>query len=762
MAKSPMDGRRVRPAAGRVRGIVAAISAACLATASVAAFAETDQSDQQDKQGSAADADALPMPLCTAGILASKQGADALGMYDVGGGQALIDWTDAASAKDCAKASGAGLRLDVAGVSMGLAQVGQNPLVVYNFTGGVREFGVKLLEPGICESYDSNVSPLKLALEDTNTADLVFYGIESLRYSLISGGVEPVLTEGEFGPLLRCHAVTAANAPLPRTDGLFDGGFERSADLRVEFLDAQGNVLAATGNDQFIQQPTAFVNGITYQVRVTNDGDGPATDVRVREFAPLAAGSITPKVSLSGCGPTSTGSAVYCPGGDGLLYDDIETLAAGASQTYTVTRKADASGARTSVAVFSDPDETIDRTLVNNARSLRINLINNQAPVAVGSIANLSKAEGESLNIATAANFSDPENATLSYSATGLPAGISINAGTGLITGVLGFNSHAVYNVTVTASDGSLSVDQSFTLTVTDANGAPQIAAALDDVTRSEGQLVNIQTAPGFSDPDGDALVYTITGLPGDTPVYDPATGQIFYMLDSTSSGVHEVTVSVSDGTASEEQTFTLTVTNVNADPTLVAPIADQLSEEAEAVSLDISGNFADTDEDDTLTFSISAGALPPGLTLSNEGVIEGDVSHTGAGSYSVTITADDGNGGTVSAPAFDWEVSEENADPETTGTISAQSGTEGVLLIISEAQIEKFSDPDGDTLSYSVSGLPAGLGMPNGASGDASIAGVPGAGTAAGSPYVVTVTAEDPDGATVALQFNLTIAPPP
>src|SRR5690606_14737463 len=144
---------------------------------------------------------------------------------------------------------------------------------------------------------------------------------------------------------------------------------------------------------------------------------------------------------------------------------------------------------------------------------------------------------------------------------------------------------------------------------------------------------------------------------------------------------------------------------------------------------------------DDTLTFSVTAGALPPGLTLSAAGVISGDISHTGVGSYSVTITANDGNGGTVSAPAFDWEVSEENAAPVAVGSIAPQAGTEGVFQIISEAQIEKFSDPDGDTLTYSVSGLPAGLTMPNGAIGDASIGGAPGPGTAAGSPYIVTVT---------------------
>ena len=757
MAKSPIDGSRVRLAAGRVRGIAVAVSAACLATAHFAAFAQIKQP--------VGDAELL-VPLCTDGTLSAKSGEDALGLYALGGGQHMVDWTDADSAKNCAKGTPAGLRLNVDNVSLGLAKIGVNPpLVVYSFSGGVRQFQVTLQEPAICESYATEITPLKMALSDTNADALQFNGVESLSYSLASGGIAPILTQAAHGPFLRCHAVTAPNAALPNSNSLFDGGFESSSDLRVEFLDAQGVLLAATSNDQFVQQPIAFPNGITYQVRVTNAGDGPATGVRVREFAPLDDGSITPKVDLSGCGPNPVGSELYCSGGNGLLFTDIATLQPGASQVYTLTRKALATGALTSVAAFSNPETTSERAVANNARSLRINLINNQAPQAVGSIANLSKAEGESLNIATAANFSDPEGATLTYSATNLPAGISINTGTGLITGLLGFNTHAVYNVVVTANDGSLTVNQPFTLTVTDANGAPTVAAALPDVTRSEGQLLNIQTASGFIDPDGDALVYTITGLPG-SPVYDPATGQIFYSLDSTSAGVHEVTVSVTDGNLTADQTFTLTVNNVNETPTIALAIEDQSSEEGQNVSLDIAGNFADSDEDDTLTFSVTAGALPPGLTLSPAGLISGDISHTGVGSYSVTITANDGNGGTVSAPAFDWEVSQENAPPVAVGSISAQTATEGAVKIISHATINKFSDPDDVNLIFSVDGLPAGLEMPDGANGDASIAGIPGPGTAGAGPgpngeYEVTVTAEDSGGQTATQEFLLTINAP-
>lgn len=755
MAKSPIDGRRAPLAVGRVRGIAVAVTAACLATAHLVAVADT-------KPG--ADSAALPVPLCTAGTVSAKAGEDALGLYAIGGGQHMVEWTDAENAKNCEKGTLGGLRLQVDDVSLGLAKIGQTPIVVYNFSAGGRQVHVSLQEPAICESYATDNTPLRLSIDDTNDDGLLFYGVESLRYSLASGALAPVLTQAEYGPYLRCHAVTAANAPLPDDNSLFNGNFESTSDLRVEFLDAQGVVLDATGNDQFVNQPVAFADGITYQVRITNTGEGPATGIRVREFAPLNEGTISPKATLSGCGPNPTGSAPYCVGGTGLLQDDIPTLNPGASQVYSLTRKALTSGAITSVAAFSNPNTTAERKVADNARSLRINLINNQPPQAVGSIANVAVAEGESLNIATAANFLDPEGATLSYSAGGLPPGTSINAGSGVITGLLGFMTHGEYDIVVTANDGSLSVNQAFTLTVIDANGAPLVAAALPDVMRSEGQQLEIATAQGFSDPDSDLLSYSVTGLPAEyANFYSSATGNIFVpQLSSTSAGIYEVTVTASDGELTAQQTFTLTILNVNAAPTVAQAIADQDSDEGEAISLDVSSNFVDTDQDDTLTFSVSAGALPPGLSLSAAGLISGDISHTGFGSYAVTITADDGNGGTVSAPSFDWDVAQVNVAPVAVGSIAPQSGTEGDNFATNgEVEIEPaFFDPDGDDLTYSVAGLPAGLSMPFGMFGNPSITGIPGPGTA--GEYEVTVTAEDAGGLTVDQVFTLTIDPPP
>jgi hypothetical protein len=79
---------------------------------------------------------------------------------------------------------------------------------------------------------------------------------------------------------------------------------------------------------------------------------------------------------------------------------------------------------------------------------------------------------------------SDPEGLPITFSATGLPAGLTLNTNTGFISGTP--TAASIYSVTVTVSDGVLSTSQSFTWTTT--SSAPSAAKLL----RPSGTLTTL------------------------------------------------------------------------------------------------------------------------------------------------------------------------------------------------------------------------------------------------------------------------------
>jgi hypothetical protein len=159
-----------------------------------------------------------------------------------------------------------------------------------------------------------------------------------------------------------------------------------------------------------------------------------------------------------------------------------------------------------------------------------------------------------------------------------------------------------------------------------------------------------------------------------------------------------------------------------------------QSGTEGSSVSLQIVVTDADGD-----TLAYSASGLPGGLSIdATTGLISGTLaagSATGS-PYNVSVTVSDGQAS--SNVGFSWTVLPAASNtPPTVENPGAQSDTEGSSVAL---QINA-SDADGDTLSYSASGLPGGLSI-NATSG--LISGTLAAGTAAASPYTVIVTVGD------------------
>lgn len=91
------------------------------------------------------------------------------------------------------------------------------------------------------------------------------------------------------------------------------------------------------------------------------------------------------------------------------------------------------------------------------------------APLTLTAPGNQTSSTGEVVSLQLSAT--DPAGGTIVYSASGLPGGITINAATGLISGTVTAAIGTVSNVTVTATAGGATDSKSFTWTITQPQG---------------------------------------------------------------------------------------------------------------------------------------------------------------------------------------------------------------------------------------------------------------------------------------------------
>jgi hypothetical protein len=426
-------------------------------------------------------------------------------------------------------------------------------------------------------------------------------------------------------------------------------------------------------------------------------------------------------------GDSVTYSAVGLPkglsiSGSGLISGTVDTFAStggvnGSGTYYVTVVAADGHGGSTSTSfnwLITHTD--VGPTLANPG--------------------NQSSIEGDSPWFLLSA--SDPDGDPLTYGATGLPPGVTVDPQTGQVSGMISYTAAAnsPYTVTATATDGSVVASQTFTWTVQ--NGPPSVTYP-GNQRNAQGDTVSLQIMA--DDPHNSPLTYSATGLPPGLGI-NTTTGLISGMISLTAAtgSPYTVTVQASNGSQTAPQTFTWTVTHV-----AVNNPGNRTNDAGTTVSLQIQ---ARDNDGDPLTYG--ATGLPPGLSIaSGTGLISGTLaSNAYNGSpYTVMVTASDSTNS--DKQTFTWTVTHStfNNPPVITNPGNQTSNEDDTISLAIQA-----SDPEGDQLTYSATGLPSGLSI------DATTGIITGEiddDAFSTSPFSVTVSVSDGNGGNASTTFQ-------
>ena len=374
----------------------------------------------------------------------------------------------------------------------------------------------------------------------------------------------------------------------------------------------------------------------------------------------------------------------------------------------------------------NDTDQAIAITVTN----VNDNTPSFTSPLAAGVL--------ENQTLVYAAVATDADEDPLTYSLSGTDATLfTIDPNTGVVNFIAppdfenpdDAGGDNVYNITVTASDGDNSANQAVAVTVTNENDNDPLFTSDTSVSVAENQPVDsvVYTATA-TDPDGDALTYSLSGTDAARFTIDPNTGAVRFIAspdfenpdDAGGNNVYNITVTASDGDNTTNHDVAITVTDeeneVGNAPVFTSPDSAGVLENQTLVYAAVA---TDADED-PLTYSLSGTDATRFTIDPNTGVVnfiappdfENPADAGGDNVYDITVTASDG----ANEAERDVAVTVTNVNDNTPSFTSP--ATAGAAENQRSAYTAVATDADGDTLTYGLSGTDAALFTIDGSTG--------------------------------------------
>ncbi|MFL6005040.1 MAG: LamG-like jellyroll fold domain-containing protein [Gaiellaceae bacterium] len=259
------------------------------------------------------------------------------------------------------------------------------------------------------------------------------------------------------------------------------------------------------------------------------------------------------------------------------------------------------------------------------------------------------RTDDEGAAVSLAAPATDADTDPISYAATGLPAGLSIDASTGLISGTVSSTAAtgSPYAASITATDGTATATDTFTWTITHPNQPPTLTSVTID--QSAPKTTDILTVTiAASDPDNDPLTYSYQWAKNGSDLAGRTSATL--NLGGTGNGDRGDTITVrvvaNDGAASSDPLSSASVTVQNSAPTV--SVALDNSTPGTNDTLTATATTADADGDGVaVTYVWKVNGTTKRTTTNSIGSDSFDLSVAGNGdlgdTVSVAATPDDG-----------------------------------------------------------------------------------------------------------------------
>jgi RHS repeat-associated protein len=296
-----------------------------------------------------------------------------------------------------------------------------------------------------------------------------------------------------------------------------------------------------------------------------------------------------------------------------------------------------------------------DPLLASTTQSFTITVRSVNVPPVITSVPPTQATSGVVYTYAVQAT--DVENDPLTFSLTTAPAGMTIDAASGVIHWIPRTTQVGTQDVFLTVDDGQGGIaTQAYRIVVADkaGNQAPVITTS-PGMSATVGGLYKYAVAA--NDPDGDKVTFALLSAPAGMAI-DTATGLVQWTPTAAQVGTNLVTIAAADPAGAQGlQRFAILV-QVNQAPTITSqPI--KVITAGLAYRYDVQAGDPDGD---TLTYTLAAG--PTGMTIDKLGRVSWMTDIPDIGTYHVVLTASD-DGGLSATQSYDLQVVPDTEAPK-------------------------------------------------------------------------------------------------